>query len=272
MQVVNFEYNEELLSDYNLIICNFDGTNGFETMNIGNNIVINKIKAPNSNKYKSIGYSYEDVFKMEFQVGKLGCNVDNRIISETEINKIARWLNRKTYGKFKAIYDDGSFSNVYYNGVFNIQIIKFGDDIIGLTLTFESNSPFAYMDAITYNCESLSSGQQFIIDDISDETGYLYAFAEIECLESGNLIIDNVNDYNRIIVNNCLQGEIITLNGENKIISSSLPSHSTLPNDFNYKFLRIINEYDNVKNIFTSNIKCRLKITYSPVRKVGTTL
>ncbi|WP_346961240.1 phage tail domain-containing protein [Clostridium sp.] len=271
MQVVNFEYNNELLSDYNLIVCNFDGSSGFNTIDIGNKVVINKVKAPKSNKYKSIGYKYEEAFTMDFQVGKIDCDTGNNIISEEEINSIVRWLNRKIYAKLKIIYDDGSYSNIYYNGIFNVELIKLGDDAVGLNLTFESDSPFAYMEEISYTGE-LSNLKKLTIHDISDETGYIYANTKIECLESGNYFIDNDFDYNRIIINNCSAGEIITLDGENKIISTNLPSHSSLPNDFNYNFLRVVNNYNNVGNIYSSNLKCKITIIYSPIRKVGATL
>lgn len=271
MQVVNFEYNNELLSDYNLIVCDFDGSSSFDTIDVGNKIVINKVKAPKSNKYKSIGYKYDGVFTTNFQVVKICCNTGNNIVSEEELAKIMRWLNRKIYAKLKIIYNDGSYSNVYYNGIFNVELIKFGDDVVGLNLAFESDSPFAYMEEISYTDE-LSSVKKLTIHDISDETGYIYANTKIECLESGNYFIDNDFDYNRIVINNCSVGEIITLDGENKIISTNLPSHSSLPNDFNYNFLRIVNSYDNVDNVYSSNLRCKITIKYSPIRKVGATL
>lgn len=271
MQVVDFEYDGVLLSSFNLVVCNFSGSGGFSTTSIGNKISLNKIKAANSNKNRSIGYKYDEVFSTSFEVGKFGCGAVNNVISEDELNEIMRWLNRKIYSKFKVVYDDGSFSNVYYKGIFNAEIIKYGDEVVGLSLTFESDSPYAYMEEVTFEKE-ITAEKSLIIEDVSDETGYIYPNVKIEFLEPGNLLIDNEEDSNTIIINNCIQGEIITFNGDTKIIASNIPQHTNLPNDFNYNFLRIVNQYSSRRNVFTSNLRCKLTISYSPIRKVGSTL
>lgn len=272
MQVIDFEYDGILLSSFNLVVCNFSGGGGIDTVSIGNKLTLNKIKAANSSKHKTTGYKYDEVFSTSFQIGKVGCNTDNNVISDIELNKILRWLNRKNNFKFKVIYDDGSFSNAYYNGIFNVEAIKYGDDIIGLNLKFESDSPYAYMDNITFEQKIDQINSSLIINDVSMETGYIYPDVKIELLEPGNIIINNEYDPNPIIINNCVLGEIIILNGDSKIISSNIPQHTTLANDFNYNFLRIVNQYNNVKNVFTSNLNCKITITYSPILKVGSTL
>ena len=62
--------------------------------------------------------------------------------------------------------------------------------------------------------------------------------------------------------------EVITIDGKNQLITSSLSSHN-LANDFNYFFPRIINTYEERCNTFTPKKKKKIKITYSPIRKVG---
>jgi hypothetical protein len=108
-----------------------------------------------------------------------------------------------------------------------------------------------------------------IIQDYSDEVGYIYCDATIKCLEGGDLAIYNIDDnINDVIVNNCSAGEVITLRGQQKIIESD-SWHEALYNDFNYNFLRICNSYENTNNEFWASIKCEVTITYSPIRKVG---
>lgn len=269
MQMADFEYNGERLCDYGLTICNFD-SNAEDMQDVGNVVTINKVKSSNSQEYISTGYSYDDVFKAEFQAIKIGCSVVDTIITDIELNRIMRWLNRKKYCIFRPIYEDDNFMNIYFKGTFNIQTIKVGSDVIGLHLTFTANAPFGFMDDITYDYEFKSLEDKFIIHDVSDEVGHIYADAKIQCLESGTLKITNSLDPdNTVIINNCVKGEVITLKGKLKIIESSLPSHSTLPNDFNYRFLRINNTYDDIQNIFKSSIKCKITVSYTPIRKVG---
>lgn len=268
MQLIDFEYNGEKLSDYSLMLCNFDSSN--DEIEIANSIEINKVKAPNSYKYMSVGYSYDDALTIDFSICKSMCNDNNIVISDVELNKIMRWLNRKRFCKFKPIYDDNSFKDVYFYGTFNIQPVKMGYDIIGLNLTFTTNAPFGFVDPLTYSYTFNATKAEFIINDTSDEVGHLYCDVTIKCLEAGDLKISNSLDSdNQVIIKNCTLNETITLRGEQKIIETDSASHSKLYNDFNYNFLRINNTYDDTKNVFTSSLSCEMTVTYSPVRKVG---
>ena len=270
MYLKDFVYNGERLSDYNLMVCNFDGSN--DTVDIGNNITINKVKSPNSYKYMSTGHSYDDAFITTFQVCKISCkdNVDS-VIKEDELNRIIRWLNRKRFCKFKPIYDRHEFSDVYYNASFNIQIIKFGKDVVGLELTLNTDAPFGYIEPVEYHHEFIAENDEFVVFDYSDEVGFLYCDATITCLESGDLRISNELDKNNaVVIRNCKKGEVIQLYGSQKVIKNSDDSdHRTLYNDFNYNFLRVVNSYENNENVFRSNLKCKLTMKYSPIRKAG---
>lgn len=269
MQMVDFEYNGERLSDYSLVISNFDG-NGENVLDVGNSITINQIKATDSSEYISTGYSYEEVFTVEFQAIKITCSEVEDIITDTELNKLMRWLNRKQYCIFRPIYEDDNFMNIYYKGTFNVKPIKVGKDVVGLNLTFTANAPYGFMDEVNYNFEFKTPEDIFVIHNVSDEVGYLYCYTEITCLESGDLKITNSLDkYNDVIIKNCTKGEVLKLYGKQKIIESSLPGHNSLCNDFNYNFLRMNNTYDDMKNVFKSSLKCKINVKYSPIRKVG---
>ena len=268
MQMIDFEYNGEKLSDRNLMLCSFDGTN--DEVEVANQVSINKVKTPNSNKSMAVGSSYDDDLSRSFSICKNVCGDDDDLtISDTELNRIMRWLNRKRFCKFKPIYDNGSFKNVYFNGTFNISLVKVGDDVVGLNLTLNTDSPFGYIEPLTYNYTFNNANTSFVIDDTSDEIGHIYCTAIIKCLEAGDLKISNSLDTdNTVIIKNCAANEVITLHGEQKIIESS-KTHKALYNDFNYNYLRVNNTYENVRNIFTSNLSCEITLSYSPIRKVG---
>lgn len=272
MQMADFEYNGERLSDYGLTICSYD-SNYEDVQDVGNAVSITKIKGSDSQEYFSAGYTYEDVFTCHMQVIKIGCSVVDTIITDIQLNRLMRWLNRKKYCVFRPIYEDDNFINIYFKGTFNIQIIKAGKDVIGLDLTFTANAPYGFMDDVTYDFEFQNTTDKFIIHDVSDEVTHINANATITCLESGDLIISNSLDpYNTVSIKNCTAGEVITLHGKEKIIESSLPEHTTLPNDFNYRYLRINNTYWDTQNIFTSSLKCKVTVSYAPIRKVGIVL
>ena len=268
MQMIDFEYNGEKLSDRNLMLCSFDSPS--DEVQIGNQVSITTIRMPNSNKHMSVGYTYDEVLMVEFSICKNFCNTDVPAISDAELNSIMRWLNRKRFCKFKPIHDDGSFKDVYFYGTFNIVPVKMGTNIVGLNLSLTTNAPFGFVESQKYSFTFDDENTEFVIDDMSDEIGHLYCDATIQCLESGDLEISNSLDINNtIIIKNCVAGETITLYGEQKIIETDKASHSRLYNDFNYRYLRINNTYEDTQNVFTSNLSCEITLSYSPIRKVG---
>lgn len=274
MHLVDFEYNGETLSEHGLTICTFDSYD--DSIDVGNNITINSVKAPNSEKHISIATSYEDNLSVEFQVCSISCEtgeVSELAITDEQLNELMRWLNRRGYYKFVPIYDDESFQDVYYNGTFNVKPIKIGNSIVGLNLTLQTNAPYGFVEAPGKSFTFGDNDREFVFFDTSDEIGCQYCDVTIKCLEAGNLIISNSLDTaNDVIVYNCTEGETIVLKGESKIIETSSESHKTIHNDFNYRYLRIKNTYEDNKNVFTSTLKCEVSIEYSPIRKVGIVL
>ena len=269
MRMVDFEYDGIRLSDKGYGICNFDG--GDDSQDIGNALSLNNIKAQNRNDYFLSNAAYEDVFAPEFQICKIACGNDSDfVLSADDMSFIMRWLNRKKYLKFKPIYDDESFSDVYYMGTFNVSIIKLAGRIIGLTLQFKTNAPYGFGDDVTASAELSSITDKMEIENASDEIGNIYCDVEITCNGAGDLEISNSADPNNVVsVKNCQKDEVIKMYGSTKIIESSLAGHTKLYNDFNYNYLRIVNSFENRANKFTSTIPCTIKITYTPIRKVG---
>jgi len=173
------------------------------------------------------------------------------------------------YKRFKL--DKDGYEHVYWNGTFSSKQIVLNDAIIGLELTLYTDAPFAFMDEVSteYEC---SADTSFNLWDNSDETtdlnNSLRPDMEITILSEGNFKLTNSMDTKSFILRNCKSGEVIIIDGKNQLITSSLSSHN-LANDFNYFFPRIINNYNERCNTFTPNLDCKIKITYSPIRKVG---
>lgn len=275
MHMIDFEYNGELLSDYDCMICSFDSSS--DTVDVGNNITINSVRVPNNDKHMSVGSSYEEPLVVPFSICPAykckGEKVIEGVLNDEKINEIMRWLNRRGYYKFVPIYDDNSFEEVFYYGTFNLELVKFGDKPVGFNLTLNTNAPYGFIENNVKEYTFDEDNKSLTIFDMSDEVGVVYADVTIKCLGDGDLILKNsLDEDNNISIKNCLSDEVITLYGEQKIITSSRASHNTLYNDFNYNYVRIKNTYDDNKNIFTSNIDCEISISYYPIRKVGIVL
>ena len=286
MSFIDFEYNGLRLSDFGWMVCTFGGASGTETVSAGNELNLNTIYKHSTHKFELMSTSYSAPFSISFQICKHPCERirgGEQYFENNEINKLMRWLNKKGYYKFKTINSDGQSGNIYYKGTFNtIKKIKIGSDVVGLELTFTANAPFGYYEPLSYEMDFSNVSDEFVIYDSSDEIGYIYPNTlKIEVLEDGDLQIKNSQESNVVEVKNCIRGEIITLNGENKIILSD-KEHPTLCNDFNYNFVKIINkcgesndyyevdnEDDEVKNIFTVTLPCNIYLSYSPICKTG---
>lgn len=269
----NFEYAGEKLSDYGMILCKFDSSGGIETVSSGSDITFNQIALNRGSRFFIGSSTYESPLTTTFQICKNPCTAktqDEMAISSAEISALQRWLCRKNqYHKFK-INKEG-FEHIYWNATFSTKQIELNGQVIGMELTLYADAPFAYMDEITV-IEDCSNSLTFDLYDISDEEGYIYPDMEIKINESGDFRLENNLDKEStgrfLLIKNCIEGEVITINGKSHTINSSM-SHNNITNDFNYCFPRIINSYIENKNTFTSNLKCIITFTYSPIRKVG---
>lgn len=270
MYATNIEYDGEKLSDYRMIICQFDGSSGSEIVSSGADITFNQIKPSGSNKFNLYSSTYESVYTTTFQICKNPCGIntqDDMFLSVEEVSALQRWLCRKNqYNKFKI--DQDGYEHIYWNATFSSKQIEVNGRIIGLELTLYTDAPYAYMDEITIE-KDCSNDLKFDIYDVSDEEGYIYPDVIITLLEDGDFTLSNSLSNKTTFISNCSKGEIITIEGDSQIISSSLSAHKSLSKDFNYFFPKIINTYTETKNTFTCNLKCMITITYSPIRKVG---
>ncbi len=268
--MVNFSYDGEKLSDYGCIVASLRTTYQ-DSVQIGANIAFDTIQNQATHMHKIINSKYDDVIAVTFDICRNPCLYNNDMeFSDGEISHFMRWLNQKEYKKFKPIYKNGSYSDLYFYGTFtSISAVVSNGKVIGFTLTFTSNSPFGYVDDKEYTISLQNSGGQFIFYDDSDEIGYLYPyFFQVECNSEGTLTIQNDRDKKITTIANCVQGEIITMDCGNKVIQSSI-THATLYNDFNYNYPRFINAMENRRNIFTVSIPCNITIRYAPIRKAG---
>lgn len=270
--MVDFSYRGEKLSDYGCIVANIKTTLQ-DVIPIGSKITFETIKNQSTQINKIINVEYNDVITATFDVCKNpGIYITNKemTFSDSEISFFTRWLNQKKYYKFKPIYENGMYSDLYFNGTFtSISSIVINGNVMGLTLEFTSNSPFGYIDDKEFSVSLTSSKNEFLLYDDSDEVGELHPHIfQVKCNSSGSLEIKNNQDKKVTIINNCINGEIITMDCGNRIIQSS-KSHTNLYNDFNYNYPKIINTMDDRCNIFTVSLPCEILIKYAPIRKAG---
>lgn len=301
MRVEDIEYDGERFSDHNLRIA-YITTSPDSELDVANVLDVQKVKSANSDQYYQVNTQYEDVFQINIEVIKAICDPNAIEFSDIEMNRIERWLNRKQYHQLKFVFENEEFIDAMYEGTFTtVHPVSVGDKVVGFMLTFQSNSPYAYMDAVTqrfiFNGEKdtdtdtgtsetepgkitqggtaiedsrVDSDNIWTVYDKSQDEGWTYVIMAIKCLEDGDLELKNSRDHHTTIVKNCKKNEIIRFSGETKVIMSSLGNeHKKLCNDFNYCFPRLINTYYLTRNDFTCSIKAEAVLRYNPKMKIG---
>ena len=273
MNMIDFQYKGESLSSHGCMIA-YVVTSSSDNISAGSEISTETVTNKQSHKFKTINIKYETPITVTFDIIKNDCeDINNKEFTDTELSWFLRWLNSKTDEKFYPIYDDRSFENIFYYGKFNkINYIHIGGNVIGLTVTFTANTSFGYIEK-EYEVTTTNNYDTFTIYNESDEIGELYPkFVKIKCINSGNLRISHSEDIpfkdKFFYVANCESNEIITLDCENKIITSSM-EHPKLYNDFNYGWISLWNDWNNNKNVFLVSIPCEITIKYDLIRKVG---
>ena len=263
----DFEYDGIALSDKGLAIVSFDGAQD-DDIETDSQRTFNSISLFGGRYQPFVTSVFEDRLEVEFSIAKNFCGdtANNPYFSIQDIEDIQYWLNRPTSHKFK-ILDEVEYADVYWEGSFNLQWIKMGEDTIGFNATFISNRPYAIGEEVLYEKE-LGGNEELILPDFSFDEGSIVPTVIIELKQDGNLEFTNTfNDVDIITrIEGCINGEIITFDKLMQV-SSSIESHD-IYNDFNWVFPKIYNVYGNTINKYKSNLNCDCKITYNPVRKV----
>ena len=271
MYATDFEYAGQFLSDFGFIICSFGGSRGLETVSAGSEITFNKVSRNHGKIYSLVNTQYDGCVQASFQICKNPCVFNKQQIVSDEYREIIRWLNRKEFLDFQpfdAAKDDRE--EIHFKASFNVNKIILNDILCGLELIMETDKPFGYgaLRNFKRKFKANEAGKVWTLRDYSDEIGSIYPKIVVTCNANGELKISNSDEGCEMIIKNCKKGEIITIDGDNQIISSSLPLEShDIAADFNYDFFRIGNSFAGRENKIAVSLPCELNIAYCPIIK-----
>ena len=263
MKAYNFQYGEHNLQDFGMILCRF-GSGGLNTVSDGSEITFNSISIHSGAKSELVSTVYENNLETTLQICKHSCIGGIQEITATEHRELTRWLSRKRFLKFKILDEDNI--DLYHEAIINVSKIELDGKLIGLELNVTTNRPFALKEPRIITIKNVEENGKYSINDTSHEEGFIYPKTQITISEDGDLNIHNAIENRDTYIANCKKDEIITM--DYPIITSSLPSHD-IQNNFNWKFFRIANTYENSRNDLTISLPCTIKIEYSPIVKVG---
>lgn len=271
MRAIDFEYDNQYLSDYGFIICDFNFSSGANEVDAGSTITFNKISRHSGKRYGLSSTQYDECITTSFDICKNPDIYDpeDMEISNDEYRDIMRWLNRREFLKFQVI-DDGNDNferdTCYYNASFNVNKIKINEKLCDMRLTMETDKPFGYGQEQSVSWTFSDSNVSKILSDISDEIGYTYPTVIITINRNGDLSLYNELENCTTVIKNCKVGEVITLNGDTQIITTTYASHD-ICNDFNFEFFRIGNTINNRNNRISVSLPCNVVIKYTPIIK-----
>ena len=253
-----FTYDGKSSDDFGLIICEFSNSGSSDSS--GGQIEFAKISTPIQNRwYKTGNANYSEALQFEFEVAK--SNFEK--IDTYEYSAISRWLVKKDdYKDFMIIRTD--YDNIHFYAQMNTSPIEISGSIYGIKITGICDSPFGYNQLIEK--EFVGCGE-YIIIDTSDEIGYIYPDIEINVNSACDIKIINETDKREFFIKDCVPNEVITINGRYLTISTTALLHN-IHDCINYKFPRIVNDYNKRKNIFKIEGDCTVKMQYRPIRKV----
>ena len=256
-----FTFDNKTSDEYGLMVCEFDGNAPSDTT--GGNIEFTLTSSPIQNRwYKSGNANYSEAIKFEFQVIKQNFEP----IDSYEYSAIARWLQRKDdYKEFTVTRLD--YDTIHFNVQLNISPISVAGDILGISISGITDSSYAYGQLITKKVTTKNGMGTLKFVDMSDEIGYIYPDIEIDISTACNLKITNEMSGEFFTLNNCVDNEVIKIDGQFLEITSSALSHK-IYNDTNYKLPRIVNDLNKRTNIFKIEGNCSITMKYRPIRKV----
>jgi len=213
-----------------------------------------------------ISQKYSSKLKMELSLVKDPCKYPDPEITEFEIRGILRQVFGRRGYQWMGLINDNIGDDISYKvRVINVDYQRINSKVVGLILGMECDSQFGYSPEQKININVLANTPFYIYTTSDDLNNYLYPDVIITCQSAGNLIITNNSDNEWVTrINNCGNNEILEINNQKEIITSSNPRPFIL-NDFNLHWLRLLPD----KNEFICSMDANIVFKFRNPRRVG---
>lgn len=171
---------------------------------------------------------------------------------DTKLNEVATWIYQLNYKPLIFDEDESRIFYCMYEG--DPKILHAGLKMGYVNLTMRCNSPFSYTPVYQ---QSFSFANNTVGTDIElFNIGHLSCLPTIEIVKVGNgdiSIINSTDGGKETKITGLIDGEVVTIDGFNEDISTSLPNTHRY-NNFNNKFLTLPKGINRLKIIGNGNI------------------
>ena len=266
----DFIFGQFRLSDYGMMLASFDfkGESEDET-GIKIETIEEFIGGHPIPKYLGDKYSDKIRPKVTFIKDPNAFGV-NLYFSEKECRNILRTVTGTRCYQWMKVISDKTEDDIWFRSkINNISFKRVSGNIVGLILDMECDSPYGWSGETIIDLNFKENESIRIHSNTDDLYNYIYPVVTIEFnFEEEtlkNFTLKNITDKNRSSeINGVRNGEIITMDSKNEILSSEYGVHDVLLNDFNLNWVRLMPD----ANELVTNMDARITFRYRVPRKV----
>ena len=255
----DFIFNDIPSEIYGLIISSADSN---ETSNGSNDVQLRTQQL--FRRPKPFFYGVTQTPTLEFKA-EISTTEDN--LSEEDSELIQRWLfGQQNYKKLQIVQPD--MENFYFMCFLkNPQIKRAGNLIRGYTFDVVCDSPFAYAPAKTSSYITSGATRSYTLYNESEDNFYTYPTVTFTMLGGGGSVyIINSTDGSRVLRFNGLStGEVLTINNDLQIITSSTGLRRLSSAASPIQFFRMV---PGINNITISGNVGTTTINYTPSKRI----
>lgn len=257
-----------MASDFGLTLASFDYSGSEE----------NDLALKSDTQEKYIGYNPIPVYLGAKYTSKLRPTItlvkdtanlnknNSKYFTEHECRYILRELTSEEGYQWVQIYHNTLDELMYYYArINNIRYKKIMDEVVGIIIEMECDSPFAWSKEFRYSYDIKANVPLTFYNTSDILNDYLLPTVMIRSSSAvPKLILTNKSDNNRVTELTSIDAnEIITMNSKNEVLS--IPSKEYPLNYFNLKWFRLVSG----KNEIISNHDINITFRYRVARKVG---
>lgn len=255
------------LSDYGLMLASFDSDStsedslGLAGTTIEEYIGNNPIPVYLDDKYTEKLYPVFTVIRNPSVWSE-----DNLYFSEKDCRSLLRQLSVIRDYQWLKVENYDMDGDIWFRAkITNISCKKTAGRIIGFIFEMECDSCYGWSPENNITIHAMADTPFYIFNNTDELCQYVKPVVTVTPTASCTLQLTNISDHWTTELKNVTENEKITIDSKNEILSTTLPQHDLLLNDFNLKWIRLLPE----KNTYSINVDSTVTFQFRVPRKVG---